>query len=129
MGSRLVKNIKIYAYELPKIKISELKIMKMSSEGSWIICNLSESACLDFLNGDQQKYADYCNLKNRNDIHNDIHSVERFSNLIKNYDNYSNKNIDIVIDKDNIILDGQHRASLLFYKNPSMLIRVLKLYF
>ena len=123
------RNKKIDAYELPEIKISELKIRKMSSEGNWVICNLSESACLDFLNGDQEKYAEYCNLKNRMDTHNDIHSVERFSNLAKNYDNYSNKKIDIVIDKNNVILDGQHRASLIFHKDPSMLIRVLKLYF
>ncbi|MBR1544590.1 MAG: hypothetical protein IJ638_01440, partial [Alphaproteobacteria bacterium] len=67
----------------------------------------------------------YCNYKNSY-VGKEIHSIERFDNLIKSF-KYDEK-ISIVIDENNIVLDGQHRASLYYNKNKNTIISVLKIY-
>ena len=119
-----LKTIEIFAYEIVKIKVSDLKIRKFTN-GKFIVHSIKESPALEYLRGNKQQYINYCNYKNSY-VGKEIHSIERFDNLIKSF-KYDEK-ISIVIDENNIVLDGQHRASLYYNKNKNTIISVLKIY-
>ena len=84
------------------------------------------SPAVQYLLGNKKEYEKYCKYKNSH-VEGDYHSIERFQTLIDNY-NYDSQIVSIVINKDNCILDGQHRASILLNQNPDIKIKALKLY-
>ena len=114
----------LYEYEIVSVNISSLKIYKFV-DGHFIVVNLSESPAVKFLEGYKKQYIEYCNYKNKFNPE-DIHSEKRFSKLISEYKN--NSTISIVVNEDNVILDGQHRASILYHQNPEQKINIVKIY-
>lgn len=120
-----LKKQEILAYEIVKIKISDLYIFKFENN-IWIKTKLLNSPAVQYLLGNKKEYEKYCKYKNSH-VEGDYHSIERFQTLIDNY-NYDSQIVSIVINKDNCILDGQHRASILLNQNPDIKIKALKLY-
>lgn len=122
--SNFLKGAEIFAYEIVKIPLSDLKIRNFV-DGKWKILPIKMSPALDYLGGNKQKYISYINYKNSH-VGGDLHSIDRFERLIKSF-SYDSK-VSIIVNPDNIIMDGQHRASLLYKRNKEMSVEVLKIY-
>lgn len=118
------KKNEVFAYEIIKIPLTDLKV-RLFIDGTWKICPIELSPALDYLSGNKQKYIDYCNYKNSH-ITGDLHSIERFDKLIKSFKCISK--VSIVVNSSNIILDGQHRACLLYKRNKDEVVEILKIY-
>lgn len=115
----------IFAYEIIELTISELKIFKYENH-QWVSCKLFESPAVHYLEGNRKEYIEYCNYKNTYNP-SDAHSPDRFEKLITDYHPDLNS-VSIAIDAHNRILDGQHRAAIIFHHNPLSKVKVLKLY-
>lgn len=118
-----LKKVEVFAYEIVKVPLSDLKV-RIIIEGKWEVLPLESSPALSFISGDKQKYIDYINYKNSL-VPGDVHSVERFDKLIKSF-NYDSGPL-IVIDQDNVVLDGQHRACLCYKYNEAAIVKVLRI--
>ena len=114
----------LFAYEIVNIRVCDLKIFVFENE-KWIKKDLQNSPAVKYLNGNKEAYQNYCDYKNSYNP-DDLHSCERFEKLIASF-NKDNK-IHIVVDKDNVIIDGRHRASIIYYKDMNAVIPVLKIY-
>lgn len=123
-----IKDYNFYTYKIKTIKIKDLKCSLLTKDG-WHTYSIAETPEYKFLQGDCQAYIDYCNYKNSK-IQGDIHSVQRFNKLLTSLqtNGYDDKSC-IIINQDNIIIDGKHRVCWLQNKyGKHKKIRVLKLY-
>ena len=132
---RYVEHTPIDKYEIITIKISDIN-KNVNNK----IKTLDKCYPFLLLNGNTKEYKNKCLKYRRTDYM--MYSqkefekkckkecVQRYKKLIKkiNEDNYNNKQL-IVINQNNSILDGQHRACYLLKKfGPNHKIKVLKIY-
>lgn len=125
---------------IDKYEIIDIKINNINKNINNKIKTLEECYPFLLLNGNTKEYTKKCLKYRRTDYM--MYSqkefekickkecVQRYKQLIKNIDinNYNKKQL-IVINQNNSILDGQHRACYLLKKfGPNYKIRVLKIY-
>ena len=124
-----LKDVKIYKCSVNKIKLKNLKVILFVKEGTHVY-KLPQSPAYKFLEGDVQGYLDYNDFKNPKGG-GDIHSIQRYSDLIKSFNEngYQEENVILVNDR-NEIFDGQHRACLLRKKyGGNKKVKVIKFWF
>jgi ADP-heptose:LPS heptosyltransferase len=129
-ASSFFKDNEIYGYEFINLPLKKIKFQYYYPEinSKWIALPLIESPVYKFLLNDTEPY--FRDQKRRRTLADNPHSLDRLKQLIKNLtsNGFDEKNI-IVIDADNKILDGYHRASWLLYKyGQDHIIRALRLY-
>lgn len=132
---RFLEHTLIDKYYIKSIKISDIKREYKNKQ-----YNLKDCSPYHFLLGDTNRYINYC-INNRRTDYMSL-SEEEFikyvkKNCIRDYkktiaildkNGYDYKN-PIIIDQNNNILDGQHRACYLLYKyGENHKIKVLKLH-
>lgn len=123
-----LKNQEIFEYYLDTIKIGDLKV-RILSENGWKKISILESPCYKFVCGNTQAYEDYMNFKNLNYSDGNSNSVERYRSLIKELNKKFDPKFVVVVDYENVILDGQHRAAWALRKfGPDFKIKVVKIY-
>lgn len=118
----------IYDYAITKVKISELKFNKLTSQGYRLV-SLTKAPAYQHLQGDEKAYKKYMNLYRKYEPDTE-RSEQRFQELLDNLNaNDYNSTSMIVIDGMHMILDGAHRASWLMNKyGTDYEVTVLKLY-
>ena len=121
---------KIYKYSLSRIKLKKLKVKLFVKEGQHSY-PIRESPAYKYLLGDKNAYIDYIEFKNKKTNFIDHHSLSRFNDLINsiNFNGYLDNN-PIIINENNEIIDGQHRASyLLRHYGSNYKVNTLKIIF
>ena len=95
-----------------EIKIDELKCSVIDKG---IVC-VEDSPHFQYVQEDKNAYIEYVNSNIGEKLQED-HFPESFDNLINNFDkNHKDKSLKksyIIVNKDNVILDGLHRAAIL----------------
>lgn len=123
-----LKHWKIYKYSLKNIKLKNLRCTLFVKEGTHDY-KIHQVPAYKYLEGDKQSYIDYINYKNPIGG-GDIHTVDRYEALINSFNSkgFCEDNV-IIVDANNTIIDGQHRACLLLKKyGGNKKIKVLKIY-
>ncbi|MBE6448523.1 MAG: hypothetical protein E7018_04400 [Alphaproteobacteria bacterium] len=120
---RILKGRIIVKSELTTMRVGDIK--RKWLDGT--IMNLQDVGTYKYLCGDTQAYQDYC-LAHKKHFNSNM-KTERFDTLIKSLDEkgYDPKSI-IILDFDNVIMDGSHRSSYLLHKyGPDFQVNVLRL--
>lgn len=121
---------KVFAYSFVEEKLQDLRFQKfVGGDEKWLLLPLEESPVYKYLKGDKSDYYEDLAFRKRF-LDDNPHSEQRMLKLIKNIENngFDNSNY-IVIDSDNHIMDGYHRASYLLYKyGGHKKITVIRLY-
>lgn len=121
-----IENRLIKKYEIINLPLSEIKRRWINNED----IPLSECHPYRYLvTKDPDIYQEYCDL-NKQFFNLDIMSRERFDLLMKSIDEkgFENESV-IVVNEDNIIMDGQHRCCYMMYKfGEEYKIPVLRVY-
>lgn len=123
-----LKYCKIYKYTIKNIKLKNLRCTIFVKEGTHDY-KIFQIPAYKYLCGDKQSYVDYINYKNPIGG-GDIHSIDRYEALIDSFNSegFLEDNV-IIIDTYDRIIDGQHRACLLYKKyGGNKKIKVLKIY-
>lgn len=123
-----LKDQDIFDYRIIKIKISELKFIKLTSQGDSVV-PLSKCPAYQHLQGDKEAYPKYMKLYQKYQPETE-RSEQRFMELLESLDkdDYDASSL-IVVNGINKILDGAHRASWLMNKyGEDYVVTVLKLY-
>ncbi|MDO4184519.1 MAG: hypothetical protein Q4D11_04710, partial [Rhodospirillales bacterium] len=100
---------KIFDYKIDKIKLKDLR-------RSWVdrkLYTLTECSPYKYLQGNCEQYQRYCKLNS--EVSPFDMSKERFDELIESIKKSYDTRRMPVINKDNVIMDGQHRTSVLLY--------------
>ena len=121
-------NMCILHYEIDKVKVGSLKA-HIPVKGRFAISPLKESPAYAMALGDAGIYKSYVDELQK-DFGDDIHSVEKCVELYEKLDSegISQKKY-VIIDSNNLIQDGQHRASWFMARNgEDAYIDVLRLY-
>lgn len=132
---RYVEHTLIKDYKIEKIRIN--KINKVIKDKTY---KLEECYPMLLLNGNEKEYIKQC-VANRRTDYMDLSEkefkktvkkecVKRYKNLIKTLDKkgYNSKKY-IILNQNNSILDGQHRACYLLHKyGKNYKVKVLKIY-
>lgn len=104
-----IKRETIYGYEKVNIPIKDL-IATVYDGDEWLFVPLDMTPAYRYLQGDKDAYRE--NMKARESLENNIHSMERYENLITQLKGKSPEDVNFIIVKsNNVIADGQHRAS------------------
>lgn len=110
-----------------EIVIKDIDILKVRLVGEKILLTISDSLVYNYVCGKKDKYIEYIKKYIGNQLTDD-HCPYKFDMLIKNFNphnyNYEEERL-IIIDNNNIILDGHHRLSIL-KKNNIHMIKVVK---
>ena len=119
---------KLVKIEKHKIKLGQLKCLVRSKNDFMRVKKIKESPIYNFLLGKEEKFKEY-NQENYKNITN-IFRIKNLKNSLDKNGYPHNKNYIILFDNDNIIRDGQHRASILMHKyGEQKEIEVLRFYF
>lgn len=125
---RSLKNFNLFSYSVERVKISDLKFVKLTSQG-YAIVPLSKCPAYRHLQGDNEVYSQHMMLYQKYQPETE-RSEQRFMELLKSLekDDYDTSSL-IVVNGINKILDGAHRASWLMNKyGGDYEVEVLKLY-
>ena len=121
---KILENRSIINYSIDNIRLKDLR-------RKWIekkVYSLAECSPYKYLQGNKAGYEDYCKLNSKFSDFN--MSQKRFDELISSVKKSYNSQKMPVINKDNVILDGQHRASILLYLfGENYEIPVLRLFY
>ena len=112
------------------VSLKDLSFQKLSNSGNWQYLPLYESYVYKYLKGSPEEY--YLDLNLRSKIHPaNFHTEERMLSLFSELEKKGeilNKNF-IVVNSENQIMDGFHRASWLLYKfGCNHKVRVLRIF-
>lgn len=121
-------NEAIWDYEEVDIPVKDLFCTVHSNKG-WEIVPISQCPAYKYFVNGKNVYSKYINHREKC-TDNNIHSINRFENLIKSMSesNFSNEKL-IIIGCNNKIKDGQHRAAILMHKyGPDYKIHALRVY-
>lgn len=103
---------RVIRYELVDLPLQDIR-------RQWLQKPIKLKDCLPYkylVTGDSKVYDKYCKL-NKKHYNLDIMSKERFDTLIRSLEETSfDKRKVIVVNQDNILLDGQHRCCYMLYK-------------
>ncbi len=119
---------RVFYYELVEVKAANLKAHVYGMNG-WYTINIVDSPAFSYVTEFNKK--EYiCNMQLRKqELEDNIHSTDRYDSLIESLDAQSSNNLMIVVDEENLIKDGQHRAAWWLKKFGSeATIPALKLY-
>lgn len=121
---RLVESRQVDHYEITRIPIKEIKRIW---EGKRI--PLSKCQPYRYLIGYRNEYYDYCDFHRDSDL--PLMTKQRFDTLIASIEeNGFNDKYKVIINQDNVIQDGQHRACYYLYKyGEDYELEVLKIYY
>jgi hypothetical protein len=124
-----VKDTCFYTYKIKRMRLKDLRCTLLTKDG-WHTYKITETPEYKFLQGNPQPYIDYCDYKNPR-ADGEIHSAQRFNNLISSLENNGyDDDCCVIIDQKNEIIDGKHRACWLLNKyGQHKKIKVLKIYF
>lgn len=120
---RRIEGRRIKDYEIVKIKLKDIR--RKTYDGR--ILELKDCEPYKFLKGEREQYERYCedNLK----LSGFCMSEERFQRLVNNMQEYNPRCMPVIRATDGVLLDGQHRCSILLYKyGGDYEVTVLKLY-
>ena len=112
-----LRYVRVNGYELVQLPLSDIRYWRQTDElGNGVFVPLVEedNPAIAFNKNNIETYNAYNKMKQ--EFHSDtLHSQEKYQNLISQMTEcpYDIKTGIIVIDKDNIIMDGWHRASYL----------------
>lgn len=118
----------LYAYWLEKVTIGKLFGMKLTEDG-YVKVPLAEMPAYQYMHGNEAAYQEYMELNDKYNPGHE-HSMERIKALEENLEKtgYDTRKY-IVVDGENKILDGVHRACWLLHKyGENQEITVLKIY-
>ena len=130
--------INLQQYSVETVRVASLHVRCASDAGSCRIGKLvpvSASPHYSFVSGDEKWYAPYYTAGLSEGRLNDDHSVEAFHHLMRKFDSLEypkcvcdvdgiKRRSMIIVDKDLTILDGAHRAALLYAHNGTALVHV-----
>lgn len=125
-----LKTRKIFDYSFVSIKLKDLIFQKFNGlESEWDLLPLEESPVYKYLKGDKEPYYLDSALRKAK-LKDNPHSEKRMLALMKQIEKEGfNPRNKIIVDMDNHIMDGYHRASWLLYKyGPNKEIQVVRLY-
>lgn len=107
---RILDNREMLGYSLEKIPLKNI-IRVWNGEK----LSLKDCAPYKYLMGDETVYKEYCDY--HRDMNLPLMTPDRYETLIKSIgeSGFNEKSV-IVINQDNVLLDGQHRACYLMYK-------------
>ena len=118
----------VYTYKVTRTRLKNLRCLLFAKEGVHNFA-LTESPAYKYMDGDKQSYVDYCNFKNPIGG-GDVHSIERFDSLIESLNVGYDTNHVIILNENNEIIDGMHRACWLLNKyGGNYKVRILKLWY
>ncbi|WP_423214572.1 rhamnan synthesis F family protein [Streptococcus equinus] len=115
--------------KLIKWKYDDIPFKKIIYSSGNIRRPFIENEPYQYLKGNVEAYKEYCDYHVKNGL--PIMSVERFENLKKSIDKngYDERHV-IIVNNNNELMDGQHRAACLCYKlGENALVKVLKIRF
>lgn len=118
----------IYDYMFESVKLSELRFIKLTSQG-YIAVPLSKSPAYQYLQGDVKAYSKYMKVNQKYNPQGE-RSEKRFYELLESLsrNGYDDTNI-IAVDAMYKILDGAHRAAWLMNKfGEDYEVTILKIY-
>ena len=114
--------------QFQKYELVNLKLKDLRRRWKGQIYKLNECSPYHYLKGDKERYEKYCKLNSKLSIF-DM-SKEKFDILIDSVRKSYNPMKVPVVNQENILLDGQHRSSILLYLyGEDYEIPVLKLWF
>ena len=121
-------NAEIYDYVIEKVKISNLRFNKLTSQGYRLV-PLAKAPAYQYLQGDEKAYKNYMKLYQKYEPDTE-RSEQRFYELLDSLNNSSyDESKMIAVDGMYMILDGAHRASWLMNKyGGDYEVKVLKIY-
>lgn len=125
-----LKTRKVFDYQFVDIKLKDLIFQKFNGlETEWDLLPLEESPVYKYLSGDREPYYLDAALRKAK-LKDNPHSEKRMLALMKKIEKEGfNSKDKIIVDMDNHIMDGYHRASWLLYKyGPEKEIQVVRLY-
>lgn len=110
-------------YEVVRIKLGDIRRKWFDGK----LYKLTECSPYKYLSGDQGAYEQYC--KENAELSGFIMTKERYDSLIRTItENYDEKSMP-VLNKDNVLLDGQHRCCILLHRfGPDHEISALRIY-
>ena len=100
---------------LEEIDINSLSCYQMQEEGPNYRVPIKDSIYYKFATGDKQGYTEYWSKLKGTRIWNDI-SPMKFEKMINNFDIERVSREPILISEENVVIDGNHRASILLGK-------------
>lgn len=113
-------------YSIKYLPLRKLKAVLFVKEGLWTY-PLNVAPPYLFLQGNKEAYLSYCKFKDTKEGA-DKHNMERFEELLFDFNHSQQIKKYIVVNRKNEILDGLHRACLLLHKyGPDYKIHILKL--
>lgn len=117
----------IWDYELREVPVASLQAFVYNGK-IWKWIPLEDCPAFRYLSGDEKAYKK--NMEERENLENNIHSCERFYNLIDEIDrNGFNTEKPVLISSGFRIRDGQHRAAIWMHKyGKDSMIPVLMIY-
>ena len=123
-----LKDQELFAYSIEQVKISDLKFIKLTSQGDTVV-PLTKCPAYQHLQGDKKAYPRYMKLYQKYQPDTE-RSEQRFMELLESLDrdDYDASSL-IVVNGVNKIMDGAHRASWLMNKyGEDHVVTVLKVY-
>lgn len=121
---KVLEMLPIKKYEIVNLKLKDIKRFYKGK-----ILDLKDCHPYKYLQGEISQYKEYCS-SNKTETMFDMSEL-RFKTLIDsiNLKSYDSKNV-VVVDSQNILLDGQHRCCILLNKyGEDYVIPVLKVHF
>lgn len=121
---RGIEGKKIKRYAIEEVRLGDIKRRWFDGK----VYKLTECAPYKYLHGDVSGYTKYCEYHEKRNL--PAMSLERFDTLIGSIDEkgFDDRYI-IVLNEENIIMDGQHRSCILLNKyGEDYTITVLKIY-
>jgi len=105
---------KILGFEITEIPVSQLKAHIFTGH-KWEWYDIVDTPAYHYLTGEKSLYIENMQIREQN-LEDNIHSVERYTALIESLEKAPSSNLLIVVDAENMIKDGQHRAAWWAYK-------------
>ena len=121
---RGIESKKIKRYAIEEMRLGDIKRHWFDGK----IYKLTECAPYRYLQGDFDGYSEYCAYHQEHNL--PAMSLERFNTLISSIEEkgFDDRYI-IVVNEENVIMDGQHRSCVLLNKyGEDHMIKVLKIY-
>lgn len=119
---------RIYHYTFETVRLKDIYANVLTKNG-WQKTPLKETPPYRYLTGDVAGYDAYMAFKNKHVSDKCVHTHGSFDALIHSMQNGYDTDFMIVLNAENITLDGQHRACVLLHTfGPEHEITVLKVY-
>ena len=117
----------IFFYELTEVNVSQLKATVYQGAGEWRLIDIVDTPAYAYVVGEKDIYKRNMMLREK-ELSDNVHSLKRYDELLCSLEK-RDKKVLIIVDEQNIIKDGQHRAAWFMAKNgENSRIPALKVY-